>query len=75
MDEMERNSDERENLTIYRYFVILSIIINLFMNFTWKLSRKDNKFPAMLVNGLFIAFNMKLLIIFIMQSIKRDPLL
>jgi len=72
---MEKNSDQREHLYRYQIYLILSFVINMFMNFTWKLSRKHKKFPSNLINNLFFAYNIKLLLILIMQSIKRDPLL
>ena len=72
---MEKNSDERERIEKFGIYLILSMLTNLFMSFTWKLSRKHKKFPANLVNNLFFAYNIKLLLILIMQSIKRDPVL
>ena len=72
---MERNTDEREKLYYYRIFLVLTFLTNMFMSFTWKLSRKHKKFPADLVNSIFFAYNIKTMLILIMQSIKRDPLL
>jgi len=67
--------DERVKLTHYQVLLIIAMLINFYLFFSWKLTLKHKKFPIKLMTYIFIGNLSQMFVYILLQKTNRNLLL